>query len=142
MGASGGLVAILSTIFFDKIKVDDPVGAVSVHGTTGIWVSIACCIGVSTHKNARRTPPAPLRDPIPGGKSWTRPRVIDLREQFQGVFLLDYISLSRISKCDDRKNINKIEFKPKTYKISGTSGVIYINDIYSKKEIDLPQKII
>ena len=30
----------------------------------------------------------------------------------------------------------KIEFAPKMYKISGTLGIIYINDIYSKKEVN------
>ena len=40
IGATGGFVAILSTILFEKIKVDDPVGEVSVHGMSGIWVSI------------------------------------------------------------------------------------------------------
>ena len=34
----------------------------------------------------------------------------------------------------------KIELEPKMYKISGTSGVIYINDIYSKKEANYPKK--
>ena len=38
VGATGGLVAVLGTILFDKLKIDDPVGALSVHGCSGIWV--------------------------------------------------------------------------------------------------------
>ena len=38
VGMCGGLMAILSTIFLDMMKVDDPVGAVSVHGVAGIVV--------------------------------------------------------------------------------------------------------
>ena len=37
IGAVGGLLVVLSILFFDKIKIDDPVGAISVHGTVGIW---------------------------------------------------------------------------------------------------------
>ena len=37
IGAIGGLVVVFSILFFDKIKIDDPVGAISVHGTAGLW---------------------------------------------------------------------------------------------------------
>ncbi|WP_348761978.1 ammonium transporter [uncultured Salinisphaera sp.] len=35
-GAAGGLLVVFSILFFDKIKIDDPVGAISVHGTCGL----------------------------------------------------------------------------------------------------------
>jgi len=41
MGAIGGVLVVFSVIFLDKIKVDDPVGAISVHGTVGIWGTFA-----------------------------------------------------------------------------------------------------
>ena len=37
IGAIGGIIVVFSVIFFDKVKVDDPVGAVSVHGVVGAW---------------------------------------------------------------------------------------------------------
>lgn len=37
IGAVGGLIVVASIVAFDKIKIDDPVGAISVHGTVGIW---------------------------------------------------------------------------------------------------------
>ncbi|MAV76544.1 MAG: ammonium transporter [Cellvibrionales bacterium] len=37
IGAIGGVIVVASIVFLDKIKVDDPVGAISVHGTVGIW---------------------------------------------------------------------------------------------------------
>ncbi len=37
---AGGLV-VGSVIFFDKLKIDDPVGAISVHLTCGIWGTLA-----------------------------------------------------------------------------------------------------
>jgi len=41
MGAIGGALVVFSIIFFDKIKIDDPVGAISVHGVVGIWGTVA-----------------------------------------------------------------------------------------------------
>jgi len=37
IGAVGGLIVVTLIVAFDKIKIDDPVGAISVHGTVGIW---------------------------------------------------------------------------------------------------------
>jgi Amt family ammonium transporter len=35
IGALGGVVVVLSVLLFEKLRVDDPVGAISVHGTCG-----------------------------------------------------------------------------------------------------------
>lgn len=35
-GAAGGVLVVFSIVFLDKIKIDDPVGAISVHGTCGL----------------------------------------------------------------------------------------------------------
>jgi len=35
-GAAGGLLVVLSIVFLDKLKIDDPVGAISVHGVCGL----------------------------------------------------------------------------------------------------------
>jgi Amt family ammonium transporter len=41
IGLIAGVLVLLSVLFFDKIKVDDPVGAVSVHGVNGAWGTLA-----------------------------------------------------------------------------------------------------
>ena len=41
VGAVGGLIVVASIILIDKAKIDDPVGAISVHGVVGIWGLIA-----------------------------------------------------------------------------------------------------
>lgn len=41
IGAIGGLIVVASIVFLDKMKIDDPVGAISVHGVVGIWGLIA-----------------------------------------------------------------------------------------------------
>ena len=37
IGAIGGTIVVFSIITLDKLKIDDPVGAISVHGTIGIF---------------------------------------------------------------------------------------------------------
>src|SRR3954452_16154947 len=41
IGAIAGVLVIWSVFFFDRIKIDDPVGAISVHGVNGLWGLIA-----------------------------------------------------------------------------------------------------
>jgi Amt family ammonium transporter len=42
IGLIAGVIVVLSVIFIDKVlKVDDPVGAVSVHGVCGAWGTLA-----------------------------------------------------------------------------------------------------
>jgi len=44
IGAVAGVLVVLSVLFFDKIKIDDPVGAISVHGVNGAWGTLAAGI--------------------------------------------------------------------------------------------------
>jgi Amt family ammonium transporter len=37
IGAVGGILASLSVVILDRFKLDDPVGAISVHGTVGVF---------------------------------------------------------------------------------------------------------
>jgi len=41
VGVVGGLLVVPSIVFLDKARIDDPVGAISVHGVVGIWGLIA-----------------------------------------------------------------------------------------------------
>ncbi|NOR69170.1 MAG: ammonium transporter [Methylomarinum sp.] len=43
IGAVGGLIVVFSIVTIDKLKIDDPVGATSVHGIVGIWGLLAVC---------------------------------------------------------------------------------------------------
>ncbi len=37
IGAIAGVIVVFSVFFWERIKVDDPVGAISVHGVNGLW---------------------------------------------------------------------------------------------------------
>ncbi len=37
IGAVGGIIVVFSIVTLDKLKLDDPVGAISVHGVVGLW---------------------------------------------------------------------------------------------------------
>lgn len=41
IGAVGGVIVVFSILALDKLKIDDPVGAISVHGVAGIWGVLA-----------------------------------------------------------------------------------------------------
>jgi Amt family ammonium transporter len=41
IGAVGGAIVVASVLGLDRLKIDDPVGAISVHGTAGLWGLLA-----------------------------------------------------------------------------------------------------
>jgi ammonium transporter, Amt family len=41
IGAAAGVIVVLAVLFFDRVKVDDPVGAISVHGVCGAFGTLA-----------------------------------------------------------------------------------------------------
>jgi Amt family ammonium transporter len=51
IGAIGGVLVVFSVKFFDRMKVDDPVGAISVHGVCGTWGTLSIAL-FSTYDDA------------------------------------------------------------------------------------------
>lgn len=41
IGLIGGVICVFSVVMFDKLKIDDPVGAISVHGVCGAWGTLS-----------------------------------------------------------------------------------------------------
>ena len=44
IGMVGGILVVFSIVNLDKLKIDDPVGAISVHGVVGMWGLLAVCL--------------------------------------------------------------------------------------------------
>ncbi|WP_031433620.1 ammonium transporter [Methylomarinum vadi] len=44
IGLIGGVLVVFAIVGIDKLQIDDPVGAISVHGVVGIWGLLAVCI--------------------------------------------------------------------------------------------------
>jgi Amt family ammonium transporter len=42
IGVGSGLIAVFGVIFVERIGIDDPIGAVAVHGMSGVWGTLAC----------------------------------------------------------------------------------------------------
>jgi Amt family ammonium transporter len=57
IGLVSGIVVVFAVGFFDKIKIDDPVGAVSVHLVNGIWGTLA--VGLFSQGDIYGAAPAP-----------------------------------------------------------------------------------
>jgi Amt family ammonium transporter len=56
IGSVAGILVVLSAVILDTtLKIDDPVGAVSVHGTCGIWGVLAAGIPWFAHANSEVT---------------------------------------------------------------------------------------
>jgi Amt family ammonium transporter len=55
IGAIGGILVVFSITTLDKLKIDDPVGAISVHGVVGIWGLLAVTL---SNSDATLTAPA------------------------------------------------------------------------------------
>lgn len=44
IGFIAGVIVVLGVFMFDRLRIDDPVGALSAHGLAGIWGVLACGI--------------------------------------------------------------------------------------------------
>ena len=42
IGLGAGFIAVVGVIFVERLGIDDPIGAVAVHGMSGVWGTLAC----------------------------------------------------------------------------------------------------
>lgn len=65
VGTIGGILVVFAVGFFDKLKIDDPVGAIAVHLVNGVWGTIA--LGLFSQADAFGATPAPKLGLLLGG---------------------------------------------------------------------------
>jgi ammonium transporter, Amt family len=69
VGLIAGVLVVLAVVFFDKVKLDDPVGALSVHLVNGIWGTLA--LGLFWDKDITANIAA-LPPTLADGQTWGR----------------------------------------------------------------------
>jgi ammonium transporter, Amt family len=65
IGTVGGILVVFAVSFFDRIKIDDPVGATSVHLINGVWGTLA--VGLFSQGDLYGVTPAPKLGLLFGG---------------------------------------------------------------------------
>ena len=54
-GGVGGAIVVFAILGLDNLKIDDPVGAISVHGVVGIWGTLAVGLPFLTQEGAEHS---------------------------------------------------------------------------------------
>jgi Amt family ammonium transporter len=67
IGLIAGILVVLAVLFFDKIKMDDPVGALAVHLANGVWGTLA--LGLFWNKDITANVAA-LPPTLAEGQTW------------------------------------------------------------------------
>ena len=84
IGCGSGFIAVFGVIWVEKIGIDDPIGAVAVHGMSGVWGTLATGL-FAVPASPTNSPPAqaasstpalpPTRNPSPRPRSGRRLRL-------------------------------------------------------------------
>ena len=106
-GAIGGVLVVYSVFFFDRIRIDDPVGAISVHGICGAWGTLAVGLFATVGADPRGLF-------YGGGFSLLGVQAIGILIVFGWVvltsgivfFVMKKLNLLRISKGDELKGLD------------------------------------
>ena len=90
IGIIAGVLVVGAVLFFDRIRIDDPVGAISVHMVNGIWGTLA--VGLLANPNV--CPAASVAKPgllLGGGMAQLGPQIIGAAAVGAFVFTLSMI---------------------------------------------------
>ncbi|MEO8481352.1 MAG: ammonium transporter [Acidobacteriota bacterium] len=93
IGAIAGPLVVGAVFFFDKLKLDDPVGALSVHLVNGIWGTLA--VGLFANPNVPNLPAASVVKAglfMGGGMTQLMPQIIGILAVGAFVFTLSMVS--------------------------------------------------
>ncbi len=112
IGLIAGVLVDVAVLFFDRLKVDDPVGAVAVHGINGLFGTIA--VGFFAQEDGLF---------FGGGTSLLITQIIGVLSIALFSFCLTYVVMSllkitvgiRVSKEEEKAGIDAVSFGVKSY---------------------------
>jgi Amt family ammonium transporter len=112
IGLIAGVLVDVAVLFFDRLKVDDPVGAVAVHGVNGLFGTIA--VGFFAQEDGLF---------FGGGTSLLITQIIGVLSIALFSFCLTYVIMSllkitvgiRVSKEEEKAGIDAVSFGVKSY---------------------------
>ena len=112
IGLFAGVLVDVAVLFFDRLKVDDPVGAIAVHGVNGLFGTIA--VGFFAKENGLF---------FGGGSSLLITQIIGVVSIATFSFLLTYVLMNllkitmgvRISEEEEKAGIDAVSFGVKSY---------------------------
>ena len=101
LGAIAGIIMYFSVFFVEeKIKVDDPVGAISVHGTCGVWGVLSLGIFANgRYGDGWNGVPGTVKGLIYGDPSQLAAEAIGATTNFIYVFSITWIVMFLIDRC-------------------------------------------
>ena len=118
IGGVGGVLVVVGVELFDRIRADDPVGAISVHGLNGIWGTLA--VGVFGEKAL-----GVAHDGLLMGGGWTQLGIQALGTFSVSLFvlaamavvfkLIDVLVGLRVSREDELKGLDLGEHGMESY---------------------------
>jgi Amt family ammonium transporter len=112
IGLIAGVLVDVAVLFFDRLKVDDPVGAVAVHGINGLFGTIA--VGFFAQEDGLF---------FGGGTSLLITQILGVLSIALFSFCLTYVVMSllkitvgiRVSKEEEKAGIDAVSFGVKSY---------------------------
>ena len=112
IGLIAGVLVDIAVLFFDRLKVDDPVGAVAVHGINGLFGTIA--VGFFAQEDGLF---------FGGGTSLLITQILGVLSIALFSFCLTYVVMSllkitvgiRVSKEEEKAGIDAVSFGVKSY---------------------------
>ncbi|MDA9642842.1 ammonium transporter, partial [bacterium] len=112
IGLIAGVLVDVAVLFFDRLKVDDPVGAIAVHGVNGLFGTIA--VGFFAKENGLF---------FGGSSSLLITQIIGVVSIATFSFLLTYVVMNllkltmgiRISEEEEKAGIDAVSFGVKSY---------------------------
>ncbi len=112
IGLVAGVLCCMSIFFVERtLKVDDPVGAVSVHGTCGAWGLIALGLFADgTYGDGLNNVPGAVKGLFYGGTSQFVAEVIGVCVNFAFVFVVMFVFFRLLDKIIPMRVSAEVEF--------------------------------